>query len=209
MKLRNLLLMAALVAAPGAARADAITDATKALEAGAKWLKGRDAPTKASTKGFGPNAYDGWIAAGEACAKAVAAVDGSASVTIAGVETTFAEAGATYCQTQIDWGKAADALVDEWERELRLEKGQKYIDAGIKGERLELFIEYDSVYWMGKNCETIYDVAVLKKAKKLFQWLVNSDGTHTIRTYTFKGNKVKSVKDRTYPTEAKAYKGCK
>jgi hypothetical protein len=85
---------------------------------------------------------------------------------------------------------------------------EKYRALGVAGDRLELFVEYDDVSFLGKKCVGIDDIKKLVKAKAVYQWLDNSDGTITIRKYTFKKNKYK-VSEKTYLTEAKAYKGCK
>ena len=113
-----------------------------------------------------------------------------------------------YCDGLIDYGKNLKAKIAEAKAARRAAIAKKYEAAGIKGDRLELFIEYDDVSWRGKGCEIVDDLAVLAKAKKLYQWLENADGTDTIRTYTFSGDKYK-VSDKRYKKEKDAYKGCK
>ncbi len=126
--------------------------------------------------------------------------------------------------TKLDWkgtsydlsdAEALCAAVGAWGEymnksgEANFEKvAPKYRALGVDGDRLRLFVEYENVSFRGKRCEIIDGLEVLAKQKYVHQWLENADGTHTIRTYTFKGNKY-SVKDKTFLTEAKAYKGCK
>jgi hypothetical protein len=153
------------------------------------------------------------VTSGKACLAAVdaAIAAGAAKTTkvkIGGADITLVD-GKKYCQAEIDYGTAFETFVAAEQGAKRKEIAAKYEAVGISGEKLELFIEYDDVYWRGKKCAIIDDVAALAKATKLYHWLENNDGTHTIRTYVFKGNKVKSVKDKTYKTEKKAYKGCK
>ncbi len=62
--------------------------------------------------------------------------------------------------------------------------------------------------WRNTKCEKTDDVAELAKAKVLIHWLENANGTHTIRHYTFNGNKV-SKTEKSYITEAAATKGCR
>jgi hypothetical protein len=131
------------------------------------------------------------------------------ATTIDGRELTLAEGKTQICEAMIAFGEKLTGDIADAHAAARAEVAAKYEAVGIKGARLELFIEYDDVYWRGKGCERVTDLKKLAKAKALFHWLENADGTHTIRKYTFKGNKVKSVKDRTYLTEARAWKGCK
>ncbi len=158
--------------------------------------------------------------AGEATAKrgaqCIAAIDklvasgtpDSDKVTLDDGSTVTLAEGKKLCQRQQDWGNAFEARIGEVRAAKRAEIAAKYEALGVKGDRLELFIEYDGVYFRGKKCEIIDDIKKLAKAKYVYQWLENSDYTHTIRKYTFKGNKYK-VSEKTYTTEAKAYKGCK
>jgi hypothetical protein len=131
------------------------------------------------------------------------------AVMIGGVSRTLAQGKVDVCDATLAFGEKLIGDIAGAHAAARAEIAAKYEALGVKGQRLELFIEYDDVYWRGKKCERITDLKKLVKAKVLFQWLENSDGTHTIRKYTFKGNKVKSIKDRTYATEARAWKGCK
>lgn len=121
---------------------------------------------------------------------------------------TLAEYKQNVCQALLDWGNELKTGIGAAKQADRDKIAAKYKAHGIKGKRLELFVEYDSVYWRGKGCEIIDDVKVLAKAKKLHHWLENDDGTHTIRTYTFKGDNYTS-KDKRYKKEKDAYKGCK
>ncbi len=108
----------------------------------------------------------------------------------------------------IDHGTKFEEFIAVEYKAKQAERSKKYEEAGIKGAKLALMVEYDDVYWRGKGCEKIDDVAVLAKATRLYQWLENADGTHTIRTYLFAGNAVKGKSEKKYQTEAAAYRGC-
>ncbi len=91
---------------------------------------------------------------------------------------------------------------------------KRFTDVGIKGDRLELFVYYGNIDpersgWLARGCSSyVVKPKDLKKAKKLFQWLTAGDGTITVRTFTFKGDKYKQS-ERAYLTEERAYKGCR
>ncbi len=84
----------------------------------------------------------------------------------------------------------------------------KYRELGVGGDRLRLFVQYDNVSFRGQRCAIIEDLPVLAKRKYVYQWLENADGTHTIRKYTFTGDRYKSV-DKTFLFEKQAYAYCK
>ena len=66
------------------------------------------------------------------------------------------------------------------------------------------------MYWRGgANCQRISDLKVLAKAKVLFHWLENADGTHTIRKYTFRGNTVSGPVSKTFKTAGAAQAACR
>lgn len=136
-----------------------------------------------------------------------AGLDPATKVEIKGKETAFSE-GKALCEKALKIAQDYEVKRGEVAAAKREQIAAKYTPHGIAGDRLELFIQYDNVTWMGPGCKDIEDIAKLAKAKKLYQWLENADGTHTIRTYTFKGNKYKA-KDKTYKKEAQAWKGCK
>lgn len=85
----------------------------------------------------------------------------------------------------------------------------RYKALGVAGARLDLYVQNDNTYWLGKGCQKITDPKRLVKAKVLFQWWDAADGTITIRKYTFAGNAVKSVTNKTYALPDKAQRGCK
>lgn len=148
---------------------------------------------------------DKYLAEAKACA---AAVDGEARAGATTIELkklsfTIAEAPAL-CELLRQWGEHQNA-----QGQVNFELiAPKYRAVGVGGERLKLFVENDGLYFRGKRCEKIEEPRVLARSKKLFLWLENPDDTHTIRTYTFTGDRFK-VKDKTYLTEAAAYAGCK
>jgi hypothetical protein len=163
---------------------------------------------------FGDGMGQGFVDDGKAChaatdAAIAAGAPDDVAVVIDGVSRTLAQGKVEICDAMVAFGQRLIGDIAAAHAAARAEIAAKYEAVGVKGQRLELFIEYDDVYWRGKGCERITDLKKLARAKVLFHWLENSDGTHTIRKYTFKGNKVKSIKDRTYATEARAWKGCK
>jgi hypothetical protein len=179
----------------------------------AKWLKyGEDYEKQLATNpelNSDPNvrigAGDDYIKGAKACrdgvAKEVAA--GATEISWQGKKYAIADAE-RLCDVLVKWGEYMNAS-----GAANFEKiAPKYRELGVDGDRLKLFVEYDGVYFRGKGCEIITDIKKLVKAKYVYHWLENSDYTHTIRKYTFKGNKYK-VSEKTYTTEAKAYKGCK
>jgi hypothetical protein len=123
---------------------------------------------------------------------------------------TIADARATCEQALVD-SQAFEGAVTGRETAERAEIEAIYKQAGIKGKRLELFVHYgkpDNGGWLARGCTAfVTDVKKLKKAKKLFHWF-ESDAGYVVRTYTFKGNSYK-VSEKTYLTQAKAYRGCR
>jgi hypothetical protein len=116
-----------------------------------------------------------------------------------------------YCQPAIDFeGKMVDAV-----KKLAADKHQAIVDvykkAGIKGKRLELYVEYgmpENTGFYAAGCEsTVESLGALKKAKKLFVWLEGAQG-YTIRKFTFKGDNY-TVSEHTYSTQEGAYRGCR
>ncbi|MGE0398802.1 MAG: hypothetical protein AB7T06_18990 [Kofleriaceae bacterium] len=128
-----------------------------------------------------------------------------------GEETMSIREGRTkVCQDYLDWAVSLGGEMKKAHAADREKRAAPYKAAGISGAKLELFLEYDDVYWRGgANCQRITDMKQLAKAKALFHWLENSDGTHTIRKYTFKGNKVTGPISKTYNTAGAAQRGCK
>jgi hypothetical protein len=151
------------------------------------------------------NAGDYDLKGSKTCAAAVAKEKANGATEIKWKDASVAIADAeALCDVLAKWGEHLNAS-----GEANFEKvAPKYRELGIDGDRLRLFVEYDDVSFRGKKCAIIEDLPALAKAKYVYQWLENSDGTHTIRKYTFKKNKYK-VSEKTYKTEAKAYKGCK
>ncbi|HTJ41889.1 MAG TPA: hypothetical protein VL463_07315, partial [Kofleriaceae bacterium] len=140
---------------------------------------------------------------------ALAGVDAGDTFPLDDHDASFGDARKA-CDAYVAWSKrlaqatAADDAAKAKAREA------KYTSVGVGGEKLKLFLEYDDVYWRtSPKCETEDDPKQLAKAKQLFQWLDNADGTVTIRKYQFAGNKVAKISNKTFTTAEKAYKGCK
>jgi len=110
--------------------------------------------------------------------------------------TTLAAASAT---ANADRGKAAR---------------EKYTKFGAAGERLEWLLYYDpdgegKIWYLPPKCEQTEDPKVLAKAKVLIRWNIADDGTQVLQKLIFKGNKLLKTVEKSFPTEAKAYKFCK
>lgn len=166
-------------------------------------------PTAADAKGFNSGAGESVVTMGKDCMASVEGLikAGTSKFNVGGKELALEDLKKT-CQATIDHGTAFEGFIKEEQKAKRAEKAKKYEAAGIKGAKLELFIEYDDVYWRNTKCEKTDDVAELAKAKVLIHWLENADGTHVIRRYTFNGNKFSKTEKR-FITEAAATKGCK
>lgn len=123
-------------------------------------------------------------------------------------ELTLAAGRAATCQALVDFGAKLGGAIAGAHAAERERIAAKYRAAGIKGQRLEAFIDNDSTHWRVKGCAIESEVARLKKAAKLYQLLEHADGTYAIRTYTFKGDKLVGVRDRAFATLAKAQRGC-
>ena len=122
----------------------------------------------------------------------------------------LADARTTYCQPAIDFGaKRADDI-----RAAAKAKHDAivaaYAKAGIKGKRLELFVEAgppDDSGFMLAGCERFATLAEMKKAKKLFTWSEGSRG-YTVTAYTFRGDDYVEATHE-YDFKDQAYRGCR
>jgi hypothetical protein len=205
---------ALLLAAAGTAHADALSDAQKAIRDASGELYYKTKPPTAETLAEGDIDGDGerFVERGKACLTtvdaAIAAHGADAKVDIRGEKWTLGD-GRTHCQALIDYGTALEPLIDGREEAARKALYGKYEALGVKGDRLELFAYYDGTSWYMKGCQyTVDEIEDIVKAKVLFHWLDNSDGTITIRKYTFKKNTYK-VKEKTVAKLAQAYKACR
>ena len=131
-------------------------------------------------------------------------------VTIFKQPMSLAEGRTKVCQMMIDWATGLAGKIEEARSVDREKRAAPYKALGVAGARLELFLEYDDVYWRGgRDCQRITDIKAVAKAKVLFHWLENSHGTHTIRKYTFNGNKVSGPVSKTYKNAGAAQAGCR
>jgi hypothetical protein len=184
-----------------------------AIRNAAAYMKDKKGPaTAADAKGFNSGAGDSTVSMGKDCIETIdsmikAGAAPTSKLKIDGGEATLEDLKKT-CQAAIEYGTAFNGFIAEEQKAKLAEKAKKYEAAGIKGARLALFIEYDDVYWRNTKCEKTDDVAELAKAKVLIHWLENSDGTQTIRRYTFNGDKV-SKTEKNYITESAAQRGCR
>lgn len=135
-------------------------------------------------------------------------VAGSTVFKVEGKDITIDDARAS-CERILASAKEFEAAVAAREKADTATALEPYQKVGIKGARLELFASYHPMEWYLPGCtSSTGDPKKLKKAKKLFHWLTDSNGVITIRKYTFKGDKYKTS-EKTYYSEAKAYKGCR
>ena len=182
----------------------------QAITKSAEYMKDKKGPpTAEQAKGFNTGAGEFTANQGKECLAAIDGLvkDGKSTFKIDGADVKLDDLKKT-CQAEIDYGTAFEGFIQEEQQAKRREKAKKYEEAGVKGAKLELFIEYDDVYWRNAKCEKTDDVQELAKAKVLIHWLENSDGTQTIRRYTFNGNKF-SKTEKTYLTEAAAQRNCR
>ncbi|HLL23716.1 MAG TPA: hypothetical protein VK427_16370, partial [Kofleriaceae bacterium] len=120
------------------------------------------------------------------------------------------EGRAKVCEVMVTWANEMVVKIKTAHRGDREKRAAPYKALGVAGAKLELFLEYDTVYWRGgANCQVISDLERVAKVKALFHWLENPDGTHTIRKYTFNGNKVGRPISKTFTTAGAAQRGCK
>jgi len=163
------------------------------------------------------NQWTSWMAMGEQCKQTVeAAVDAGApsdvAVSFRGTENlTLGEFETKICQPLIDWATRMSVEVPKLKKARLAEMAAVYKKAGAKGDKLEWLVDRGPGIdgWYLKGCKEPKDVKQLVKASVWFQWFYPPDGGHMIRRIQFKGNKQVKVTERTYETEAKAYKGCK
>lgn len=132
---------------------------------------------------------------------------GATSIDVDGQTISLTDAGAM-CGVLDQYAQQRKAA---WQARIDL-LGPKYKAAGIKGDRLELFVYYESVGddWYLAGCKkTVKDPKGLARARVLFQWLGSEDaGDIMVRRFAFSGDKV-SITDAHYDTEARAYAGCR
>jgi hypothetical protein len=169
-----------------------------------------------SAKDVDKSFAEGNVKVGRECAAAIdTAVKAGApthvAIQIANQRMTLDDARGQICQALIDWSSQVGAEGQQMKDDKRAKVRAIYSKAGIKGKRLELFTDYgepDSGGWYAAGCtRSVTTVKGLKAAKKLFHWFEGPNG-YVVRKYTFKGDAY-SVSEKSFVTEAAAYKGCK
>lgn len=187
-----------------------IATGLQSIKKSAAYMKDKKGPpTAEQAKGFNAGAGESTATLGKECLAAVdgLAKEGKPTFRIEGVEVKLDELKKT-CQATIDYGTAFEGFIAAEKKAKRDEIAKRYTALGVAGAKLDLFVEYDDVYWRNTKCEKVDDPQVLAKAKVLIHWLENSDGTQTIRRYTFNGNKF-SKTEKSYLTEALAQRNCR
>ena len=141
--------------------------------------------------------------AGEECRAAVdravaagARLDGK--LVVKEVEKTLEQARRDVCEALATQAPEYIARHREATREKREKAMAPYRAAGISGQKLELMIQYDGVYWRGVGGNTVTDPRDLAKAQVLFHWLEAADGTQVVRRYQFAGQKLLRTSEKTY-----------
>jgi hypothetical protein len=119
-------------------------------------------------------------------------------VVVRGVERTLEKARQDICGTLAADVPGYVARHDEAVRARREQVMAPYRAAGIAGEKLELIITYDGVFWRGIGGDIVADPGKISRADVLFQWLEDRDGSHVIRRYQFSGNKLVRKTEKTY-----------
>jgi hypothetical protein len=216
---KSILTALLLCAAAGAARAEtsptAVENAMELADTQLYYAPNKPPrPEDIAAKGYTDGAGDTMIHIAEACAATVdaAIAEGSSpdtTVEVHGVKVTYAEGRTRYCEALLEHGKQLEALLDAEAEAARKALYAKYEAHGIKGDRLELFVYYDGTGWYTRGCQyTVDEPADLARAKVLFHWLDNSDGSITIRKYRFKKNRY-TFSEKVYWRSDKAYRGCR
>lgn len=140
-----------------------------------------------------------------------------AEMTAAGQPGTTA-IRSTYDQTTLDEMGKRCGLLDEqakiydqiWEKNKPLYE-KPFVEAGAKGDKLDWLIGSGPGIdlWYVKGCKEPKNVKHLLKQSVWFQWRTDAAGLITILRVQFKGDKEVKVTEKTFLTEAKAYKACK
>lgn len=161
--------------------------------------------------------FEKYVEKGKACKAEVAkVVAGGAprdvAVSFHGTESlTLDQFETKVCQAYIDWGTMMGVEVKKRKDAKLAALEAEYKKAGAKGDKLAWLVDRGPGIdgWYVKGCKEPKNLKALVKASVWFQWFYPPDGGHTIRRIQFKGNKQVKVTEKTYDTEAKAYKGCK
>jgi hypothetical protein len=169
------------------------------------------ANAKANGTGIG-----GYIAKdGQTCLELIDGLDASSrelDVKI-GDQTMTLTAGRAICQGFVDEAAGQKQANDTAAAEQRAAIEAKWKKVGMKGARLQLFVENElnggGFDWYARGCQTVIsDPRKLAKAKKLFMWTAGANGGTLVTKYTFKGNRYTET-SREFFSEAKAYRFCR
>lgn len=204
------LLIAMALALPGAARADVQADRIAAVKSAhdlSEWLK----LVKPSEAGH----VQGMSKKPQACLDALAAMtkEGKAdgdTIKVNWKDVTIGDARAL-CEKTLVEATAFEKEVTGREEGRRGAAERKYKEAGMKGERLKLFVDNETggFPWYAAGCQAeVTDPKELARAKTLFQWTNGKNGGTLVSKYTFAGDRYK-VSSRELFTEAKAYAFCR
>jgi hypothetical protein len=128
-----------------------------------------------------------------------------------GKSVTLSEAR-RFCEELAATVRAHDEAATSRVEAERAEVEAKYRKAGMKGDRLELFVDTElngGTTWYGKGCDAeITSLKTLARAKKLFRFVTYDDGEIKVTRYTFKGHRYKTAVRRFYLPE-RAHDWCK
>jgi hypothetical protein len=130
-----------------------------------------------------------------------------------GDQTMNLTAGRAICKAFVEEAAGQKEANDAAAAEKRAAIEAKWKKVGMKGKRLQLFVENElnggGFDWYAAGCQkVISDPKKLAKAKKLFMWTAGANGGTLVSKYVFKGNKYTETA-REFFSEAKAYRFCR
>ena len=130
-----------------------------------------------------------------------------------GVRESIATRKADF-QKVVDWAAGYAVATEKVIAGKKAAVKERYARFGAAGDKLEWLLYYDpdgtgSTWYVPPSCKGVDDPRALAKAKVLIRWTVDDDGTQHLRRLQFKGNKLVKDTERSFLTEAAAYRGCK
>lgn len=166
---------------------------------------------------------DGYGGFGKTCIDKVdaliaAGAPADVALPINGELSTLTAGKAAHCQLLVDWAARftaesnAQKAADEAARAARVaEATTRWKKAGLSGDRLRTFVEYDGDAWYvpSRGCTEETRPAALKKAKVLYRWLSSGDWSHTLVRYEWRGQSLARTSEHYFDTRGKASAGCR
>lgn len=123
---------------------------------------------------------------------------------------TIADGRQKICKTLADWGASFSVKNQQAREAAAAALRDKYAKHGIKGGRLKVLMDNDSIYLYGAKCDhTIKDIAELKTARLLFRWTELNTGGFGVRRYELSADKLVKETYREFDRKDSAYAWCK